>query len=210
MTKPPKTSSRSLKLKHWEQLAGWFNWALNVFPLLRLALNNVYSKMTGKRNRDQCVYINNAIQDDLMWALTHIENSDGVHLWKSLSWDISLADFIIYCDVCPEGMGFWYPVSKDGYYAPTPVNVPSDVIFYFEALCVLSAIIHVESRAPNGAKIIIYTDNMNTVDIFRSLCCLPQYNHLVTFTIHSIPTSKTQSSLSFRSTSLYLLHLFIF
>ena len=90
-----------------------------------------------------------------------------------------MADFVIYCDACPEGMGFWYPVSKDGYYAPTPVNVPSDVIFYFEALCVLSALDHVQSKAQRGAKILIYTDNTNTVDIFRSLRCLPQYNHLL-------------------------------
>ena len=38
---------------------------------------------------------------------------------------------------------FWYPASKDGYYAPTLVNIPSDVIFYFEALCVLSALVDV-------------------------------------------------------------------
>ena len=76
-------------------------------------------------------------------------------------------------------MGFWYPVSKDGYYAPTPVNVPSDVIFYFEALCVLSALVDVQKKAPSGSKILIYTDNSNTVDIFRSLRCLPPYNHLL-------------------------------
>ena len=121
----------------------------------------------------------NAICEDLRWALTHIEKSDGVHLWKSLSWDPSSADHIIYCDACPEGMGFWYLVSKDGYYAPTPVNVPSDIIFYFEALYVLSALCNVQSRAQQGVKILIYTDNMNTVDIFCSLCCLLQYNHLL-------------------------------
>ena len=32
--KPPKSSSGSFRLKYWEQLAGWFNWALNVYPLL--------------------------------------------------------------------------------------------------------------------------------------------------------------------------------
>lgn len=62
--KLPKLSSGSFKLKHWEHLAGWFNWALNVYPLLCLALNNIYAKMGGKQNRDQRVYINNAIQDD--------------------------------------------------------------------------------------------------------------------------------------------------
>jgi hypothetical protein len=137
--KPPKSSSGSFKLKHWERLAGWFNWALNVYPLLRPALNNVYAKMSGKRNKDQRIYINNAIRDDLMWAVTHIENSDGVHLMKSFSWTPSLADVVIYCDACPEGLGFWYPISKDGYYAPTPVNVPTNVIFLFrDPLCVIS------------------------------------------------------------------------
>lgn len=178
-TKPPKTSSGSFKLKHWERLAGWFNWALNVYPLLRPALNNIYAKMGGKRNREQRVYINNAIRDDLTWALTHLKHSDGIHLFKSFSWAPSLADITIFCDACPEGLGFWYPVLKEGYYAPTPVNVPSDVIFYFESLCVLSALVDVQTRVPRGSKILIYTDNANTVGIFRSLRCLPPYNHLL-------------------------------
>ena len=177
--KPPKTSSGSFKLKHWERLAGWFNWALNVFPLLRPALNNIYSKMGGKQNKEQRVYINNAIRDDLSWALTHLENSDGIHLFKSISWTPPQADCTVYCDACPEGLGFWYPDFKEGYYAPTPVDVPSGVIFYFEALCVLSALDHVQTKAPRGSKVLLYTDNTNTVDIFRSLRCLPPYNRLL-------------------------------
>jgi hypothetical protein len=114
-----------------------------------------------------------------MWAITHIESSEGVHLFRSFSWTPTLADFVIYCDACPNGMGFWYPTSKDGYYAPTPVNIPSDVIFYYQSLCVVSAIVNVQSKAPHGSKILIYTDNLNTVDIFRSLRCLPPYNHLL-------------------------------
>ena len=179
VAKPSKSSSGSFKLKYWERLAGWFNWALNVYPLLRPALNNVYPKIAGKRIRDQRVYINNAIRDDLMWAITHIENSQGVHLFKSFSWSPESADYVIYCDACPDGMGFWYPVSKEGFYAPTPVDVPTDVIFYFEALCVLSALDNVKNFAPRGSRILIYTDNANCVDIFRSLRCLPPYNHLL-------------------------------
>jgi hypothetical protein len=83
--KPPKSSSGSFKLKHWQRLAGWFNWALNVYPLLRPALNNVYAKLSGKNRKDQRIYINNAVRDDLAWALTHIEFSDSVHLFKSFS-----------------------------------------------------------------------------------------------------------------------------
>ena len=62
--KPPKSSSGAFKLKYWERLAGWFNWALNVYPLLCPALNNFYAKMNGKHNRYQGVYINNAIRSD--------------------------------------------------------------------------------------------------------------------------------------------------
>jgi hypothetical protein len=135
--------------------------------------------MSGKRIRDQRIYINNAVREDLLWAITHIESSSGVHLFRSFNWNPTSADFVIYCDACPEGMGFWYPDSKEGYYAPTPVNAPTNAIFYYETLCVLSALINVQSRAPRGAKIIIYTDNSNSVDIFRSLRCLPAYNQLL-------------------------------
>jgi hypothetical protein len=179
IAKPTRAASSSFKLKHWERLAGWFNWALNVFPLLRPALNNVYAKMTGKRQKDQRIYINNAVRDDLTWALTHIESSDGVHLFKSFTWTPSLADFTIYCDACPSGLGFWYPQSKEGHFGPTPVCVPTNAIFYFETLAVLSALVNVQKQAPRGSKILIYTDNQNTVDIFRTLRCLPVYNRLL-------------------------------
>ncbi|KAF8811736.1 hypothetical protein BYT27DRAFT_7276106 [Phlegmacium glaucopus] len=178
-SKPAKSCSGSFKLKHWERLAGWFNWALNVYPHLRPALNNVYAKIGGKRNRDQRIYVNNAIRDDFRWAIHHLEASEGVHLLKSIHWDPSVADYTIFCDACPEGLGFWYPADKTGFYAPTPVNVPTEFIFYFESLCVLSALTDVQKKAPHGSRIIIYTDNSNTVDIFRSYRSLPPYNHLL-------------------------------
>ena len=147
-------------------MAKRFNWALNVYSLLCPALNNVYAKMGNKGNREQQVYINNAICDDLLWAINHLEHSDGVHLLKSFRWTPTLADFTIYCDACPDGMGFWYLVLRDRYYAPTPVNMLANVILYFETLCVLSTLEHVQIRANHGSKILIYTDNHNTVNIF--------------------------------------------
>ena len=178
-TKPPSNSSGSLKLKYWERLAGWVNWALNVYPHLRPALNNVYAKMKGKHNRQQKIYINNAVRSDLLWAIHHIRNSSGVQLLKSIAWDVDQADYVVYCDACPEGLGFWYPRTKEGFHAATPSNVSREYIFYFESLCVVSALDHIQTRAPKGSKIIIYTDNSNTVDIFRSYHCLPAYNSLL-------------------------------
>ena len=182
-SKPPKNSSGSFKLKYWERLAGWLNWALNVYPLLRPALNNLYAKMSGKRLKDQRLYINDAIRSDLMWAVHHIESSNSVQLFDSIHWDPNSADFVVYCDACPEGLGFWYLISKDGNYTPTLVNIPCNAIFYYEALCVLSAIINIQSKAPRNSMILIYTDNLNAVDMFRSLCCLPDYNLLLKSTV---------------------------
>jgi hypothetical protein len=52
------------KVKEWQQLAGWINWVLNVYPLLRLALNNVYDKIKGKEQEAR-VWANDAIREDL-------------------------------------------------------------------------------------------------------------------------------------------------
>jgi hypothetical protein len=60
-------------LKEWQRLAGWFNWSLNVFPLLRPVLNNVYAKISGKNAPNRTVRINNAVRADLTWAINHLE-----------------------------------------------------------------------------------------------------------------------------------------
>ena len=91
-----------------QQMAGWVNWALNVFPLLHPCLNNFYNKMSGVHNPTRHTWVNNSVHDDLIWAAQHIENSSGVHLLQSTNWDPCLADITAYCDACPEGMGFWY------------------------------------------------------------------------------------------------------
>ncbi len=35
-------------VRSWQQLAGWMNWCLNVYPLLRPALSNVYEKLRSQ------------------------------------------------------------------------------------------------------------------------------------------------------------------
>lgn len=95
------------------------------------------------------------------------------------------ATLTIYCDACPGGMGFWYPDLNIGYYSPTPSYEHPDLIFYFEALCVLSALYdaHQQTLTPGVGRFIIFTDNLNTVNIFNSLRALPDYNHLLKATV---------------------------
>ena len=160
-------------------MAGWVNWALNVFPLLCPCLNNFYNKMSDVHNPTRCIWVNNSVRDDLIWAARHIENSSGVHLLQSANWDPCLADITAYCDACPEGMSFWYPSSALAFHSPTPKDYLVFVIFHFEALCVFCALCDIANWVQANSRVVIYTDNLNTVQMFNSLACLPDYNQLL-------------------------------
>jgi hypothetical protein len=177
--KPPRPSKTNYQLKHWQQIGGWINWAFNVFPLLRPCLNNFYHKISGVYNPSRRIWVNNAVRDDFAWAARHIESSSGIRILRSWHWDPDSADFVAYCDACPQGLGFWFPSLSLGFCSPTPGEPDSSLIFYFEALCVLCALQEIADRMPRGAKVVIYTDNLNTVQIFNSLSCLPNYNQIL-------------------------------
>jgi len=85
----------------------------------------------------------------------------------------------MYCDACMEGMGFWYPDHSIGYYSPVLEDIPTDFIFYYEALCILSALLHAAETSTSPIRIVIFTNNTNTVDIFNSMCGLPTYNYIL-------------------------------
>lgn len=83
-------------------------------------------------------------------------------------------------------MGFWYPDHNLAFFSPTPNDdleglVDSkSTIFYFEALCVLCALCDACTyQAGASGRFIIYTDNLNTIDIFSSLSALLAYNILL-------------------------------
>jgi hypothetical protein len=52
-------------LQEFQQLAGWINWALNVFPLLKPGLSNVYDKISSKTKSHAMIYVSKAVVDDL-------------------------------------------------------------------------------------------------------------------------------------------------
>jgi len=160
-------------------MAGWLNWAFNVFPTLRPCLNNFYPKMTGPFNPHRSIKVNNAIREDFLWALYHLKRSSGIRLLRATNWDPISADITVYCDACPAGMGFWYPILDKAYYSPTPPDAASSIIFYFETLCVYCALIDAASKASSGSRVVIFTDNLNTVSIYNSLSCLPVFNPLL-------------------------------
>lgn len=141
----PEKSGVKYSLRDFQHLAGWFNWALNIYPLLKPVLSNVYVKM-GHSKPDKPLtklYVNNTIQSDLLWAVNHLSRLPGTCVLQSLDWDPDNANLVTYCDASLDGLGYWFPGL---FWSAIPEDPPNDTIFYFEALCVLSAIIHSMDR----------------------------------------------------------------
>jgi hypothetical protein len=166
-------------VKCWQHLAGWVNWCLNVYPHLRPALCNIYNKLRVHTDQNASIWVNNAVREDLRWALDKVSVSTGLLLLNATSWVIAEATHTIFCDACPSGMGFWYPDLDLGFCADTPADDAPDCIFFFEALCVVNAIRDACDRTRTCGRFVIYTDNLNTVEIFSSLRALPAYNILL-------------------------------
>jgi len=179
-------------LRRWQRLAGWMNWSFNVFPLLKPALNRLYPKIAGKDRPLTKIWVNNAVREDLKWATHHMRTSLGINLLSSVSWDAEDADAIVYCDACMEGLAFYYPARLAGFYAPVPNHNAREIIFYYEALAVASACNDLKNSMLHHSKIIVYTDSMNTVNIFSSLRCLPEFNPLLRHCVDVIITRDFQ------------------
>ena len=170
------------RLRRWQKLGGWLNWVFNVYPMLRPCLTSFYHKVAGKTFSHQYIHINNDVRSDFMWALDTLTHLPPVLLLHSLVWQPSKVSLTAYCDACPEGLGFWFPSTRMGYYSAAPHNVPA-LIFYLEALSVLSALELSCQRLPPHSKLLLYTDNQNTVDIFSSLRCLPTFSSILQMSI---------------------------
>ena len=170
-------------LHEFQQLAGWINWSFNVFPLLKPALSNVYAKLSGKVDSYAKVYVNKAVVRDLEWFVSHVQQSDGIFLFKDIDWQAHQADIVAYSDACLSGLGFYLQNTCEGFQCEVPHDSPRDTIFYFEVLAVVSVVEAVTRLSSVPNRLLVFTDNTNTVDIFHSLRSLPPYNGLLKFTV---------------------------
>jgi hypothetical protein len=171
-------SGQRRPLREFQRLAGWLNWALNAYPLLRPGLSTLYTKMAGKDHPHQPVFVSKGLCDELDWVAERLESSDGVHMLTSEEWCAGEADITFYTDACPSGLGIWEPRGNTGF--QHAVKDSRRPIFYLEALAVVSALhIALCLTDPPPKRVVIYSDNMNTVDIFNSLHAKPEYNPLL-------------------------------
>jgi len=173
------SSSHRHPLIEWQCLLGWINWGLNTFPLLKPGLQSSYAKTSGKSNAHASIYLNRQVISDLNWVAEMMENSSGLYYFEATEWSPSDADITIYCDTSLSRLGFYCPERTVGFHADIADTAPTCTIFYNEALSILSALMWCLDAKPSPRKLTIYTDSMNTVEMFHSLSALPGYNDIL-------------------------------
>lgn len=171
-------------IREFQVLAGWMNWALNVFPLLRPALCNVYARMRSRAEAKTRVKVTREVSDDLAWARQHILQSSGVLLLQARDWEIDKADVTMYTDACLSGMGVFCPGSNLGLWGVFDGPLPSEWIYYRELWATVTALqFATTSMELRGKRVVIFTDNSNTVDAFNTLAVEPTYNGMLKFAV---------------------------
>jgi len=175
-------------LREFQSLAGWISWSLNAYPLLRPGLSTLYQKMSGKSNPHGLIWVSVALRRELLWLSRHLESANGVYVLDANQWGETEANFICYADACPSGLGFWSFDSLEGFQS----DYHNDLIFFSEAYAVLSALHYALNHSSKPSRVLVFTDNTNTVDMFHSLHASPLYNPILLTAVDLLMSSKAQ------------------
>jgi hypothetical protein len=198
-------TDRRRTLREFQALAGYANWAFNVYPLGRPGLSSLYGKITGKSRANARIYLNSSIIRELSWLSNYISTAPPVRIFSATSWDpvearsAGLHQLEVFTDASSIALAYYFPALGLAYHAQLPPNSPSDTIFWYEALAVCSAINHAANVwardfSPKLDRLLVSTDNMNTVHMFDSLHAKPSYNPLLLSSINA----RIKSSLDVR------------
>lgn len=175
-----------------QQLVGHINWALNVAPCLWPGLTLLYAKMyappNSTYNLDQVLHINEDILCKLHWFLNHFKNTQGLFLFHSIVWTPTKANATFYTDTSLSGVGMWSPKLQTGYYANIHTRKVNSKIFYYKAYIIVCAIHWASTQLPMPQRIVIFSDNTNTVNILNSMCAHREFNELLKFAIDILMT----------------------
>ncbi|KIJ24645.1 hypothetical protein M422DRAFT_194440 [Sphaerobolus stellatus SS14] len=184
------SQSRRRPLHQWQRVLGWANWALNVFPLLRPALQSCYAKIAGKSLRNAGIFLNKAVIRDLTWFADRIKTSHGLHFFEDVEWDYSQANLIIYCDASMVGLGFYVPAKALGFASNIPPNPLIPNILFYEALTVVSAVAWAAALPKPPRRLLVYTDSLDSVEMFHSLRAKDGYNELLLLVVDLLMSNR--------------------
>src|SRR5882724_2715975 len=135
------------------------NWGLNAFPLLCPTLQSSYENISGKSQSHTPIFLNKCIIHDLTWLSDLMQDLDGICMLNSVVWDQAHADLIIFCNACPQGLGFYCPSLNISFCSQISNTSHLGTVFFLEALCIASALAWVTSVLAIGpCCLLIYMD----------------------------------------------------
>src|SRR5260370_24997337 len=128
-------------LHSWLRMLGNANWALNIFPLLKPALNLSYDKISRKTIMSQSIYINKQVQNDLLWFVDSAECMKGIWILVEETWGADEADIQIWGDASKIGLAFCAPSLKVAFIGNAVIekDVPFN-IFDNDSLTIITAL----------------------------------------------------------------------
>jgi hypothetical protein len=172
-------------LREFLRIAGWCNWAFNVFYLLPPGLSALYEKVSGKSNMFAGVSMNKSIEFELTWLANHIEQLPGIRLLSACSWDLSEDNvFVAHVDAATStGLGIFFPHLDLAFQCPISELPPASHINYLRLLAVASAV-HAAAKTDHvPSRLAVYSDSSFAVDVFNTLQATPPFNAIVLSTV---------------------------
>ncbi|KAJ3489182.1 hypothetical protein NLI96_g2316 [Meripilus lineatus] len=179
-------------LPEWRRFLGKLDHVLQVYYLLRPATRSSHDMIGGcansnpSRTRPQVIPVDKTVSGDLMWIAKTLESPaarTGISIPQSIVWKQEEADLMYYCDASLTGIAFWSPQLQKGFISnktPTnPVQPEGGQISWFEALAVLSAMVHASNTKRASCRVAIYSDSQNTVQMFETFKARAPYHRIL-------------------------------
>ncbi|KIJ27710.1 hypothetical protein M422DRAFT_271066 [Sphaerobolus stellatus SS14] len=159
----PSCMSMTISHAAREELA---NWALNIFPLLRLTLQSSYSKIAGKTLCNAGIFLNRAVIRDLAWFADRMCHMHSLYFFVDEEWEFTQVNLIILCNASTVGLGFYIPAKALSFASSIPTNPLISNILFYEALMVASTIAWATALPTPLRWLLIYTDSLDMDNIF--------------------------------------------
>ena len=124
------------------------------------------------------------------WLADTVAFSDGIHLLTAVKWHTHDTDVVVHCDASLTSLGFVITQSRLSFCTSIPLDAPLNTIFFYEALCIVSVILWASELPRQPCHLLIYTDSLNTMEMFNSFCASAGYNELLLFAMCILITMK--------------------
>jgi hypothetical protein len=146
------------------------------------------------------VFINAEVRSNLIWPAFTIPHSIGVKFVNYGHWLDLEANLVMWTDASLKlGLSFVYNNNRFVYQlCKCPSNIKID-IFFLELVAIMSAIHHVASFSSPPRRLLIFTDILNSIAIFNSLC--------TSQSLHTAPLLSIASSMMHTRIDLRVCHI---